>query len=1387
MAEPAPADTPPEEYEVEFGRIADEFAACLRRGEHPDVDDYVRRHPHIADLIREGLPLVEALSPSGTARIKRPAALPERLGEYRVLRLIGRGGMAAVYEAEQPALGRRVALKVLAGSVAGDDSAVERFRREARAAALLHHSNIVPVFGVGRDGEANFFAMQLILGRSLQEIIRASSAPRTDNPAYLEQVLGKPGAESYWRSAARIAMQVAEALAHAHERGVLHRDVKPSNVLIDDDGAAWLSDFGLAKVCGQGELTRTGELVGTLRYVPPESLTGEADARGDVYGLGLTLYELLTLRPAFAESDRGRLVWDIAHTQPPPPRLLEPRIPRDLETIVLKAIAKEPGRRYHTAAELAEDLRRFLAGEPVRARRVGLWERGVRWVKQRPAVAASLAVSAAAVVALIVGTLVYNARLGAALQDTQRQLAITHVSEAQARRNGGPVGRRFDSLESLKKAVRLFRGLGELDEQRTLELRNEAIACLTVADLKPGKKWARDAGWSVPMAFDPTLQYYVVRSAADDDPEERDVRQGQLSVRRVADDREIAPLPGFGVRCVAARFSPDSRYLAAHYDWLQRHIYVWDLARGEAVLKVPQGKYISFPSFSDDSRLVALSRPDQSIQIYELPSGTKWKVLPPGPPVDGVHFHPDGRGLAVVCGNIVQLRDVRDGKQLATFRHPGGIRTLAWRGDGKVFATGCVDHDIYLWDVSNPGQPLRILKGHSAPVFSLNFSRGGDLLLSTSWDSTTRFWDPMTGQQLLSNPGELYCQFGPDDQGLDYDWRVATGRECRTFHGPKELKWVAISPGGRLMASACADGVRLWDLAAAREGDKELATLPLGLAARAHFDAKGESLITDGSAGLQRWPIAPDPETDGLRIGPPQPLGLSARAPLLFPGYDPEIALSADGRTVAHSPNCGQVLVIALENARRKLLVESPLLRHVALSPDGRWLATGNWWGRGAKVWDARTGKPACELDLGESEKGAAWTAFSPDGKWLVTGTFAEYCFWQVGSWEKKYALPRADAGRPKGWSVFSPDAKMVALLHSVGGVRLVDPETGREFARLPAAGSPYCFTPDGSQLVTNAERDGDFQVWDLRVIRQQLAEMGLDWDLPPYPQPASTNGKPLRVKVLAAEPLPPSPELDARAYLERGVLYAQLGRYVNAWADFDRARSLNPGRAVWEEAAAGISHVIEQKPRDADAYRLRAGAYERLGQWEQAIEDYSKAIALAPQRPDFFFCRARDYLRTGQKDKAAEDLRQVMGQSPAYANGLAWALATSTDPLMQDPSLAVELAKQATERVPGNASYWNTRGTAHYRAGEWEAAIRALEESQKLEPDKLLGFNAFILAMCHHQLGDALKAKEYYDRAVRWCEENQGKLSEQQQQELKAFRAEAEALLRVPPRSPAG
>src|SRR5439155_8674781 len=252
--------------------------------------------------------------------------------------------------------------------------------------------------------------------------------------------------------------------------------------------------------------------------------------------------------------------------------------------------------------------------------------------------------------------------------------------------------------------------------------------------------------------------------------------------------------------------------------------------------------------------------------------------------------------------------------------------------------------------------------GHFGTVVSLAFNHGGDLLASKSWDSTDRLWDAVTGQPLFSMPangGNSEHHFAPDDQRLDYGWQVATGRECRTFLGHKNPpRWVAISPRGRLMASVGDDGVQLWDLAATREGDKLVGSLPVGWSMAVHFDPNGDSLITASkSVGLERWPITPDPQTGGLLIGPPQSLDLSARAP--FPASEPDFALSADGRTVAYSPQRGQVLLFDLENPRRKLLIESPNLRQAAFGPDGRWLATGNWQGagQGVKVWDTQTGR----------------------------------------------------------------------------------------------------------------------------------------------------------------------------------------------------------------------------------------------------------------------------------------------------------------------------------------------------------------------------------------------------------------------------------------------
>ncbi|HET8645118.1 MAG TPA: serine/threonine-protein kinase, partial [Vicinamibacteria bacterium] len=333
------------------------------------------------------------------------------------MREVGRGGMGIVYEAEQVSLRRRVAVKVLPARKLTEAAALDRFRRESRVAARLHHTNIVPVYAVGEHEGLHYYAMQFIQGQGLDVVIaelrrQREAAPETPGPnpdltASLAQELetGRPAADAqaetkvhsgtgtagssvlsglggtepgapahvrYFRSVARVGVQVAEALAHAHAHRVLHRDIKPSNLLLDTQGAVWVTDFGLAKSEDGGDLTVTGDIVGTLRYMAPERFGGQADERSDLYSLGLTLYELLTLRPAFAAPSKAQLIEQILHDEPARPRALDARIPRDLETVVLKAMAREPKDRYQSAQELADDLGRFLGGRPILARPVGL-------------------------------------------------------------------------------------------------------------------------------------------------------------------------------------------------------------------------------------------------------------------------------------------------------------------------------------------------------------------------------------------------------------------------------------------------------------------------------------------------------------------------------------------------------------------------------------------------------------------------------------------------------------------------------------------------------------------------------------------------------------------------------------------------------------------------------------------------------------------------------------------------------------------------------------------------------------------------------------------------------------------------------------------------------
>ena len=369
-----------------FDQLAEEFAERCRKGESPSISDYEARYPEFAPRIRKLLPTVAMME-----QLKRDAhaspgeeparSVPERLGEFRVLRELGRGGMGIVYEAVQESLGRNVALKVI-HHVHLDAKRLQRFRREAQAVAQLHHTNIVPIFG-----SASMRACP---------ITRCSTSGAAASTSCSGPGAGRdrPAPRSAWRFAAQVGVQAAEALEYAHEQGILHRDVKPANLLVDEHQAVWITDFGLAKLTGQDDLTASGDVIGTLRYLAPESLRGVTDRRGDVYSLGLTLYELLTLSPPFGELTPSELLRHVSEGEPTRPRRLDPSIPRDLETIVLKATAREPEHRYPTAGALAEDLQSLPRGPSDPRPSATPIERIWRWSRRNRTTAAPMATAA---------------------------------------------------------------------------------------------------------------------------------------------------------------------------------------------------------------------------------------------------------------------------------------------------------------------------------------------------------------------------------------------------------------------------------------------------------------------------------------------------------------------------------------------------------------------------------------------------------------------------------------------------------------------------------------------------------------------------------------------------------------------------------------------------------------------------------------------------------------------------------------------------------------------------------------------------------------------------------------------------------------------------------
>ncbi|MGQ0636479.1 MAG: serine/threonine-protein kinase [Planctomycetaceae bacterium] len=494
-----------------------EYQAAVDAGVTPDRQKLLARYPNVANDLEEcldGLDVLQAAAPALQADPIQAApmsvAAEGTLGDFRLIREVGRGGMGVVYEALQISLDRRVALKVLPFAATFDSRQLQRFKNEAHAAALLHHTHIVPIYAVGSERGVHFYAMQFIEGDSLATVVRQlrdragrepglaadESAGRSSGGASkLHGDEGKPdvalsgrladdGGRSTWdvsaaltsaassstaidfRKVARLAIHAAEALEHAHQRGVVHRDVKPANILVDAAGDLWVTDFGLAQLQMDTGLTKPGDLLGTIRYMSPEQASGRKtllDHRTDIYSLGATLYELLTLEPPFAGETRQELLYQILHQEPRSPRLVNRAVPVELETIVLKCLAKNPAERYAAAADLAADLQRFLDHQPIQARRPSLVDRARKWSRRHPSAVV------AAVLLLIVVAIALSISNRLISQEQQKTVAALARESKRADEEKMRANQAETQLRQSRQAVDILIQISEK------ELANEPI------------------------------------------------------------------------------------------------------------------------------------------------------------------------------------------------------------------------------------------------------------------------------------------------------------------------------------------------------------------------------------------------------------------------------------------------------------------------------------------------------------------------------------------------------------------------------------------------------------------------------------------------------------------------------------------------------------------------------------------------------------------------------------------------------------------------------------------------------------------------------------------------------------------------------------------------
>lgn len=1034
----SPEDGSTEADRVLAERVA-EAADRLSDGEPVDTDGDADT-PGRGDAVRRLLPALEVMA--RLRDVPAPAEGPpgRTFGDFRTVRVIGRGGMGVVFEAVQISLNRRVALKTLPALVADDPALIERLLVEARAAARLQHPHIVPVIAVGQEGGVPYYAMQLVKGRTLAALIAES---RRDEGA--AAATADPGRRRIPPGlTAELGRQAAEALHHAHQHGVIHRDVKPGNLLVETSGRLWVADFGLARVLDGQQSTATDTLRGTLRYMSPEIASGGravVDERTDIYSLGATLYEMLALRPVFPGEDRLDLLRQIAWEEPRPPSRFDPAVPADLEAIVMKALAKDPAQRYASAGAMADDLRRFLGHEPVKARAPGVVRRWARRVRRtRRAVVLSAALVAAGV--------------GLAAVWTQGLIA--------------------------RHQVTLTAALASADRQDVLNRRHEYNAQIRLAQQE------LDAGH---VEF---VQEVLERLRPG--PGEPDPRGFEWHYLRRAAHRDVSLLFGHESPVAALAVAPDGRTLVSGDE---RGVLVfWDLPTWRERARTPGGApWVHTIAFAPDGRTVASSHVTRGepseVRLWDPATARETaRIARPGGEVMAIAFAHDARLLAVWEAAVGGRRDRngvtfwRLGPDAATVTAvpgppPGEGQLFAASPDRRLFATAGQAGVVTLRDAET-GQARRTLPGTYALVSGIGFARDGRRLLVSHRDG-------LTSLATAANLKPTHAPRSPDAEAdavpsLTFDTQCLAGlpilsgrRYGLTVPGPgprpTSLEETGdgrfsflFSPDGSLIAGAGqTPHALLWETATGRllrvfpPRGRRVASLA--------FPPRGESLFVAGTdSTIRAWRLARSPEPAG---------GVAGHGAEVW-----ALAYTPDGSTLATAADDHTVKLWDARDGTPRGTLDGhlSLVSSLAVSPDGGTLASGGF-DRTVRLWDLPSGRPRAVL-RGHTDR-VRGVAFSPDGRTLASGA-SDFTIrlWGAADGRALGVLRGHTDGLHK--LAFHPDGSSLASAGNDATVRIWDPTGVRGPLTLTTdrANTALAFSRDGA-LLASGDDGGGLSVWD--------------------------------------------------------------------------------------------------------------------------------------------------------------------------------------------------------------------------------------------------------------------------------------------------------------------